>query len=243
MKALGDLRSAVANWRWPRVAAQQSIIQGPTSIVDGELLRKLDRLSLSIGRDLLNGLMGEHQATRRTSGIEFADYRQYSPGDDLRRVDWNAYARLGTLHVRQSQAEHDTVLFLLVDRSPSMDFGNPSKFFAARRLAAALGYVALSHLDNVVLSAPGAMSHASGTPAASEGPTTTFKGRAEAASLFKSLDVLQPGEAATYDNLLRGWAARSGQVTATGESRFSFPTCSLTVTVMGCPSLSTRVTR
>src|SRR5205814_8267222 len=108
--------------------------------------------------DLIGGLMGEHQATRRTAGIEFADYRKYSPSDDLRRVDWNAYARLGTLHVKQSQAEHDTALYLPVDASPSMDFREPSKFLAARRLAAALGYIALAHLDSVALTAPGALS-------------------------------------------------------------------------------------
>src|SRR5436190_1077290 len=124
------------------------------AVVNGDLLQKLDRLSLQLGRDLISGLMGEHLAARRTSGIEFADYRQYSPGDDLRRVDWNAYARLGTLHVRQSQAEHDTILYLLLDASPSMDFGDPPKFLAARRLAAALGYIALAHLDSVALTAP-----------------------------------------------------------------------------------------
>src|ERR671939_1287527 len=105
----------------------KSKIQNP-KLVDGEFLRKLEHVSLVLGRDLIGGLMGEHQATRRTAGIEFADYRKYSPADDLRRVDWNAYARLGTLHVKQSQAEHDTALYLLVDASPSMDFGEPLKF-------------------------------------------------------------------------------------------------------------------
>src|SRR5215203_5695863 len=94
----------------------QSTIRNPQSamaVMDSALLAKLDRLTLGVGHDLIRGLMGEHQAVRRTSGIEFADYRPYSAGNDLRRVDWNAYARLGTLQVRQAQAEHDTVLFLL----------------------------------------------------------------------------------------------------------------------------------
>src|SRR3954470_12885043 len=90
-------------------------------VVDASLIAKLDRLSLNVGRDLISGLMGEHQAQRRTSGIEFADYRQYATGDDLRRVDWNAYARLGTLMVKQAQAEHDTLLYMLLDASPSME--------------------------------------------------------------------------------------------------------------------------
>ena len=164
MRQVGNLRTRLTGWAARHTPIRQSAGSwaSPNSgnpqsaLVDSEFLRKLDRLSLALGRDLVHGLMGEHLAQRRTSGIEFADYRAYSPGDDLRRVDWNAYARLGTLHVRQSQAEHDTDLYLLVDASPSMEFGQPSKFFAARRLAAALGYIALAHLDRVVLSAPGA---------------------------------------------------------------------------------------
>src|SRR6476646_1467267 len=95
---------------WSRRVAQrltpQSKIQNPKSkidlVMDSVLLAKLDRLTLGVGQDLIRGLMGEHRALRRTTGIEFADFRPYSPGDDLRRVDWNAYARLGTLQVRQA---------------------------------------------------------------------------------------------------------------------------------------------
>lgn len=174
-------------------------------MVDGEFLRKLNRLSLAVGQDLIHGLMGEHQAVRRTLGIEFADYRQYSPGDDLRRVDWSAYARLGTLHVRQAQAEHDTTLYLLVDSSPSMDFGRPTKFLAARRLAAALGFVALSHLDSVVLGTPGA-----GVGGSSSSQSSRFRGRAESGSLFRGLQDLQVGEAAAFDGMMREWSGRRG---------------------------------
>src|SRR4051794_5120412 len=85
-------------------------IQNSEQVVDAVLLAKLERLALAPGSDLIRGLMGEHLARRRTAGIEFADYRPYTSGDDLSRVDWNAYARLGTLFVRQAQAEHDTVL-------------------------------------------------------------------------------------------------------------------------------------
>jgi hypothetical protein len=172
-------------------------------------LSKLNRLSLALGRDLIHGLMGEHQAVRRTAGIEFADYRPYSPGDDLRRVDWNAYARLGTLQVREAQAEHDTVLYLLVDASPSMDFGVPSKFFTARRLAAALGYVGLSHLDSLVVATPG--NQGSGVRGQGLGVSARFKGRAEAGSLFRQLQELRVGDIAPFDDVLAGWTAvRSG---------------------------------
>jgi uncharacterized protein (DUF58 family) len=205
----------------------QSKIQNPKSkidvVMDSALLAKLDRLTLGVGRDLIRGLMGEHQAVRRTSGIEFADYRPYSAGDDLRRVDWNAYARLGTLQVRQAQAEHDTVLFLLLDASPSMDFGRPSKFFAARRLAASLGYIALAHLDRVVVATPGARDQgsevrgqgSSGSSAPIQNPKSKIqndlKSRAEAAMLFRMLQNLQPGQVAAFDDLLSSWSTQPGQ--------------------------------
>ena len=198
-----------------------------SALVDGEYLRKLDRISLSVGRELLNGLMGEHLAVRRTAGIEFADYRQYSAGDDLRRVDWNAYARLGTLHVRQAQAEHDTTLYLLVDSSPSMEFGEPTKFYAARRLAAGIGYIALSHLDSLVLATPGKaddprMSGAQGQSSADydsalRTPNSALRGRAEAGTLFRSLQDMRPGSIAPFDDVLLGWSTgreggRTGRV-------------------------------
>jgi uncharacterized protein (DUF58 family) len=174
-----------------------------SQIVDADLLSKLDRLSLALGRDLITGLMGEHRAQRRTSGIEFADFRQYSAGDDLRRVDWNAYARLGTLQVRQAQAEHDTVLYLLVDGSPSMNTGDPPKFYTGRRLAAALGYIALAYLDNVVVAAPGAEN--SGVV-----ESNIVRGRAESGQLFRALQELRPGSIAPFDHVLANWSTGRG---------------------------------
>jgi uncharacterized protein (DUF58 family) len=183
------------------------------SLVDGEFLLKLDRLSLQIGKDLVAGLMGEHRATRRTSGIEFADHREYVLGDDLRRVDWNAYARLGTLHIRQAQAEHDTVLYLMLDASPSMEFGYQSKYFTARRLAAALGYIALAHLDRVVMATPGAAPAADSalSPQPSAFSTHRWSGRAEAPLLFRHLQELRPGSEAEFMGPLVDWSTRRGQ--------------------------------
>lgn len=187
-------------------------------VVDTELLRKLDRISLSVGHDLIGGLMGEHPANRRTIGIEFADFRPYSVGDDLRRVDWNAYARLGTLHVRQAQAEHDTALYLLLDASPSMAFGTPSKFMAARRLAASLGYIALAHLDSVVMTTPGAgdgnlaASQAALSQSAIQNPKSLvrrYRGRAESGEMFRLLQGLRTRFTSDFDTYLAGWAGEN----------------------------------
>ena len=184
-------------------------------VVDTELLRKLDRISLSVGHDLIGGLMGEHPANRRTIGIEFADFRPYSVGDDLRRVDWNAYARLGTLNVRQAQAEHDTTLYLLLDASPSMGFGAPSKFMTARRLAASLGYIALAHLNSVVMTTPGSsepVSTATDPHPAARNPGSLvqrFRGRAESGEMFRLLQGLRALSTSDFDAYLAGWAGEN----------------------------------
>ncbi len=208
MTKTGGLRSTISNLRRRIVPNAQHLAPvTQNAVIDGDYIHKLDRLSLLLGRDLMNGLMGEHISTRRTSGIEFADYRQYSAGDDLRRVDWNAYARLGTLHVRQSQAEHDTVLYLLVDASPSMQYGGPpTKFLSARRLAAGLGYIALAHLDSVVLTTPGAGVVESGRLPKMRVSMSQFRGRAQSAGLFQELQGLEAGSAVDFDGVLREWS-------------------------------------
>ncbi len=221
---IADFRLRIADYYRYWFRNPQSAIQNRDGlVVDGGLLSKLDRLSLVIGRDLISGLMGEHRAQRRTSGIEFVDYRPYSPGDDLRSVDWNAYARLGALYVRQDQAEHDTALYLLVDGSPSMEFGQPTKFLAARRIAAALGYIALSHLDNVVVAAPGIAGSKVQSPKSKvqdlASPVTDFgpsnpkllRGRAESGDLFRYLQGLKTGKVASFDGLLAGWGVGRGR--------------------------------
>ena len=203
-----NIRSTVATLRRRFIPIQSSVLS-PQSLVDGEFLLKLDRLSLQIGKDLVAGLMGEHRANRRTSGIEFADHREYTPGDDLRRVDWNAYARLGTLHIRQAQAEHDTVLYLMLDSSPSMEFGHPSKFYTSRRLAVALGYIALAHLDRVALATPGAARTTDGGKQAAA--TQNWSGKAESPHLFRHLQELRVGSVAEYNDTLSEWSAKRGQ--------------------------------
>ena len=83
--------------------------------------------------------------------MEFADYRAYEPGDDLRYVDWNIYARLGRLFIKLHHTDEDLPLALLLDSSRSMEFGTPTKLTCAKQIAAALGYIALSHADSVAV--------------------------------------------------------------------------------------------
>src|SRR3954451_1484594 len=95
-----------------------------TTLFDANFLKKLERLSI-ISRKLRPGRMkGERRSTRRGSSVEFADYRNYTPGDDLRRVDWNVYARLERLFLKLFQEEEDITVHVLLDASKSMDWGD-----------------------------------------------------------------------------------------------------------------------
>ena len=115
----------------------------------GPLLRQLERLAVRGRRPVLGQLGGGRRAGRPGSSLEFADYRTYVPGDDFRRVDWNAYGRLDRLMLRLFEGEEDTCLNLFVDCSASMAWGRPEKGRAARRLAGALAYMALCGHDRV----------------------------------------------------------------------------------------------
>ena len=114
-----------------------------------EFLAQLERLSLLSRRAFRGSVKGERRSPRRGHSVEFADYRAYGVGDDLRYVDWNIYGRLDRLHVKLFVDEEDLCLHLLVDASASMDFAAPSKLDYALRVAAALGFVGLVSHERV----------------------------------------------------------------------------------------------
>jgi len=129
---------------------------------DTRLLARLDRLRLLSRRAPTGGQHAERRSRRRRGGssLEFADYREYSPGDDPRRIDWNSYGRLDRLFLKLYEEEEDLPVHLLIDASASMRWApplpstsspRPTKFDLARQLAAALAYVGLGRLDRVSL--------------------------------------------------------------------------------------------
>jgi len=120
-----------------------------TPILDATFLKKLEGLSIASRRPFAGQMKGEKRSVKRGTSIEFADYREYSPGDDLRYVDWNTAARLGKMFLKLFVEEEDLYLALLLDTSKSMDFGDPGKLNYAVRLAAALGYIGLTNYDRV----------------------------------------------------------------------------------------------
>ena len=122
-------------------------------IFDESTLRKLEQLTLVAERVRVGVMKGDRRSTKRGTSIEFADYRNYTPGDDFRYLDWNLYGRLDRLFLKLYEEERELPVRILLDASESMSFGQPPKFDFARQVAAAIGYVALCGFDRVTLSA------------------------------------------------------------------------------------------
>ena len=116
-----------------------------------QFLKQLESFHVRSNRSFRGKFRGERRSPNRGVGMEFADYRVYEPGDDLRHVDWNIYARLGKLFIKLFHADEGLPLALLIDNSRSMGFGSPTKLTCAKQIAAALGYIALGHADSVAV--------------------------------------------------------------------------------------------
>jgi uncharacterized protein (DUF58 family) len=151
-------------------------------LFDSEFLKKLEYLSLVSRRVFRGQLLAQRRTMQLGGGIEFADHREYTPGDDFRYLDWNVFARHDELLLKRFQEEEDLHVYLLVDCSRSMAYGDPVKFDYARQVAAALGYIALADLDRVaVIAFAGDI--------VADFPLT--RGKARILSLLKFLEGLQ----------------------------------------------------
>lgn len=118
-------------------------------LLDTDFIARLEQLDLVTRRVFTGRTKGDKRSRRRGSSVEFADYRDYTPGDDLRFIDWNVYSRLGRLFVKLFVEEEDLFVHILLDASASMAYGRPDKWLFARRLAGALGVVALCGQNRV----------------------------------------------------------------------------------------------
>jgi uncharacterized protein (DUF58 family) len=139
----------------PRAGTRQVFLPSEVdpTVFDEAFLRQLERLLLLMRSPVRGGLKGGRRSVKRGQSVEFADYREYTLGDDLRQLDWNVYARLERLFVKLFVEEEDVTITFLLDASPSMAFGRPEKLLFAKRAIAALGYIALAGEDRVVLTA------------------------------------------------------------------------------------------
>jgi uncharacterized protein (DUF58 family) len=183
-----------------------------STLLDAEFLKKLERLSVVAKRPFPGRMKGEKRSPRRGSSVEFADYRDYAAGDDLRYVDWKAYARLERLFVKLFVEEEDLTIHLLVDASQSMLYsgsgdsgdgtsgGAMTKFDYARKVAAALGYVGLARYDRVQVS---------GFSQNVGGRAPVLRGHAATGELFGYLENLSAGGRTDFSYALRNYASRA----------------------------------
>ena len=169
-------------------------------LLSPELLAQLERMEL-ISRKIFRGRMkGERRSRRRGQSVEFADFRNYVPGDDLRFIDWNLYARLEKLFLKLYLEEEDLHFYALIDASASMDFGEPSKLEYAKQLAASLSFIGLCRADRVKI-------ETLGQPRSKPGPV--LRGRQ---SLWKMVDYLQdikPGETTSLEEGVKNFCIRN----------------------------------
>lgn len=170
----------------------------PNRILDAAFLKKLERLSIISRRPFAGQMKGEKKSLKRGTSIEFADYREYGLGDDLRYVDWNLAARFDKMFLKLFVEEEDLFLSLLIDTSESMRFGEPAKFRFAVQLAAALGYIGLSNYDRVSVQ-----------PYTSElgRALPTQRGKGGVLPFFSFLETLKVGGNTSFSSSLKRYAS------------------------------------
>lgn len=122
-----------------------------SGLFDDAFLKRLEYLEIVARKTFAALNRGERRSKRLGAGLEFADHRRYSPGDDFRNIDWNVYARLGKLLLRLYEEEEDLFVYVLVDASLSMTLGDQKKLEHAKKIGASLAYIALANLDRASL--------------------------------------------------------------------------------------------
>src|ERR1051325_6284500 len=158
-----------------------------SGILSPDLLRRLEQLQLLAARRAKISARGERRSRARGQSVEFADYRNYVPGDDFRYLDWNLYGRLEKLFLKLYEEERELPVRIFLDASESMTFGEPRKFDFARQVAAAVGYVALCGFDRVsVVPFPNALGRTQ-TPPAEYNPALTYNQQSAAEGALRAV--------------------------------------------------------
>jgi uncharacterized protein (DUF58 family) len=178
-----------------------------SALLTPELLRRLEQFQLLAARRAKSSARGERRSKARGQSVEFADHRNYVPGDDFRYLDWNLYGRLEKLFLKLYEEERELPVRIFLDASESMAFGEPRKFDFARQVAAAVGYVALCGFDRVsVVPFPD-------NPAetAVRGALRAVRGRKSALNFFQNLSQITAKGTANFNESLRRGALESRQ--------------------------------
>ena len=169
------------------------------ALISPDLMKRLEQLQLLARRHSKSTAKGERRSGARGQSVEFADYRTYVPGDDLRRIDWNLFGRLERLFLKLYEEERELPVTIYLDSSESMSFGRVSKFDFARQVAAAVGYVALCGFDRVTVEPFPLADDQAGLV----GELRAVRGRRSAIRFFDNLNRLKAGGTADFNQALR----------------------------------------
>lgn len=191
-------------------------------LLDEDFLRKIDRLTLVSKRVRAGSLKGERRSLKRGTSVEFADYRDYTPGDDLRQVDWNIYARLEKVFLKLFEEEEELTVHILLDCSRSMDWSGPgdeyaaadgastglpylNKLLYAKKTAAALAYIALSAMDRVTITAVNA------STSGYEARLPMMRGKNQTLRMIRFVNDVMPGGGVDLNTAMRAYANQTRQ--------------------------------
>ncbi|MDB4945313.1 MAG: hypothetical protein JWP97_4847 [Labilithrix sp.] len=169
-------------------------------LFDDDFQRKLDYLALVSKRAFAGRMRAERRTKKTGAGVEFADHREYQPGDDFRYLDWNIYQRFDRLLLRLFEEEEDLAIYFIVDASSSMAFGDGAKLRYAKRVAAALAYVGLANLDRVSIVS-------TNDKVLSRMPAT--RGKARIFKVFRFLTGLQADGTTNLEDALKSFVAQN----------------------------------
>ncbi len=193
------------------------------SLLSADLLRRLEQFQLLARRRARSSAKGERRSRARGQSVEFADYRNYVAGDDLRYLDWNLYGRLDRLFLKLYEEERELPVRIFLDASESMTFGRPVKFDFARQVTAAVGYIALCGFDRVSVhifpEANGIQAPPEEGPGPGETPPSdslerktelaaraslrSVRGKKASLRFFQNLEALTAGGPANFNEALR----------------------------------------
>lgn len=173
-------------------------------LLEESIRRKLDQLMFTPSKIRAGAIKGERRSTKRGTSIEFADYRNYSPGDDLRRLDWNVYARLERPYIKLLEDEEDLAVHVILDNSASMNFPeegevNYKKSLFSKRLLAGLGYISLITNDRLMLAAVNDHGFEYFGPA---------RGRSQVVSMLKFVHAVEPRGVTDLNVVLKDYSMR-----------------------------------
>jgi uncharacterized protein (DUF58 family) len=159
-----------------------------------DLRRRLDHIEILTRRSFMGKIRGEKRSLKKGQSLEFADYRNYVPGDDIRYIDWKVYARLEKLFLKLFMEEEDLCVHILLDVSLSMGMGDPVKLVYSKQLAASLAYLSLAGTHRVSIYPFSDELHA---------PMASVRGKSQISKVLAYLEKLGPGNGTASVEVVR----------------------------------------